>query len=295
MTTIKTFGNLAEAAFVQSLLESRGIPAVLLDEQSFLTTPGMSGIRLQVDEADAKRALQFLAAERAPNVRPVEETGSAQQEAPRTVRWGSIYLSLGLIGVAGCVVGVVLDQFGIDSSKFWNARPTLAAVENVEADYNHDGRPDQFWTYRNNIVEDAKGDRNGDGKIDEWQTFDAEGRPATSSMDLNFDGNPDTWVAYENGNPASDKVDTDFNGRPDSFSAYEYGVLLRRDVIPNESGRILRRELYVAGVLREEWVDEDGNGTFDAKYQYDPFSTRSERLPIQHDPSDTPSERLPIR
>jgi len=63
MTTIHNYFNVAEAGFAQSLLEASGIEASLLDE----TTAGMGtmfgsgGMRLQVAEEDAERALEILA------------------------------------------------------------------------------------------------------------------------------------------------------------------------------------------------------------------------------------------
>lgn len=62
MKTIRRFGNLANAGFAKSLLESVGIQAALPDEFTFSWGSQYVpwGIRLQVPDADAERAICFL-------------------------------------------------------------------------------------------------------------------------------------------------------------------------------------------------------------------------------------------
>jgi len=61
MKTIRSFYNLAEAGFAQSLLESAGIQAALADQYAYAAGQILaSGIRLQVPEADAERAVEIL-------------------------------------------------------------------------------------------------------------------------------------------------------------------------------------------------------------------------------------------
>jgi hypothetical protein len=153
-------------------------------------------------------------------------------------------------------------------------------VHTYNYDYNHDGRPDHFYTYRNGKIAKAEVDRNFDGKIDKWEYFDSEGRPERMELDENFDGRPDLWYFYEKGTLVRSEQDTDFNGTPDWFGYYENGILVRQDCRPNGSEIVVRRLLYEHGVRREEWVDEDEDGKFDYKYLYDPFGKRSERIPV---------------
>ena len=63
MTTIRTYGNQAEAAFFVSLLQSRGFDPVLLDEASHAWNPawGTTPIRLQVPDEQASEASACLA------------------------------------------------------------------------------------------------------------------------------------------------------------------------------------------------------------------------------------------
>lgn len=62
MKTIRSYGNNAEANFARSLLESAGLHAALADELVYTLEPPMApwGIRLQVPEEDAARALEIL-------------------------------------------------------------------------------------------------------------------------------------------------------------------------------------------------------------------------------------------
>ena len=61
MITIKTYQNLAEAEYAHSLLEAMGIRGFLHGEDAFQTgLPLTDGVRLQVQEEDAQRALRVL-------------------------------------------------------------------------------------------------------------------------------------------------------------------------------------------------------------------------------------------
>ncbi len=153
-------------------------------------------------------------------------------------------------------------------------------VYTYEKDYNHDGKPDHFYTYRNGKISKIEVDRNFDGKIDEWEFYDREGQIERVEFDQNFDGRPDLWRFYENGLLVRSEQDTDFNGQPDWFGFYENGILVRLDCRPNGSKIVVRRLIYEHGVLREEWVDENQTGTFNYKILFDPFGGRSERIPI---------------
>jgi hypothetical protein len=59
VVTIKTYQNVAQAGYAHSLLEAMGIQGYLHGEDAFLEFPA-DGIRLQVDEADAEKALDIL-------------------------------------------------------------------------------------------------------------------------------------------------------------------------------------------------------------------------------------------
>ena len=62
MRTIRTFQNLAQAGFAQSLLEAAGIDATLPHEFAATSSPEFAvwGVKLQVPEADVDRAIEIL-------------------------------------------------------------------------------------------------------------------------------------------------------------------------------------------------------------------------------------------
>jgi Putative prokaryotic signal transducing protein len=67
LVTVARFGNAIEAHLARTKLQSRGIKAVLLDEHLISLMPvydlGLGGVRLQVREADGKRAARVLGLE----------------------------------------------------------------------------------------------------------------------------------------------------------------------------------------------------------------------------------------
>ena len=55
---------------------------------------------------------------------------------------------------------------------------------------------------------------------------------------------------------------------------------MQTDIRPNNSPVVTRREFLTRMVLREEWVDEDEDGKFDYRIEFDPFGKPTEHLPI---------------
>ena len=274
MKTVKTFSSLYEAGFASSLLEASGIPALLADELTHQLVPGMAvaGIRLQVEDQDFERAVLILKEGPDAQVTPASLPPS---EAPDG-RGGIPLVVFGAFAVA-------LVALALISIAYQEARRTArarSAVSTYTDDYNHDGKPDHFYTYRDGRISKSEVDRNFDGRIDQWEFYDHEGRPEHAESDENFDGRPDVWYFYENGSLVRSERDTDFNGQPDWFSFFRNGILVRSDCRPNGSKIVIRRLIYVNGVLREEWVDENEDGKFDYKILHDPFGRRSERIPI---------------
>ena len=280
MQTVKTFGNLAEAGFARSLLEASGIPAFLADEQSSQYSLGaVVPIRLQVPEADFEKALEVLTqGPGAETSSPVAEHDSPGYPDSTTAAQSGIPIAVFAAGA----LALALLAFAILQVRASRRAPRPQAVEQTyEEDYNHDGRPDHFWTYRGNVTVTSAVDRNFDGKPDEWTFYDQQGWPARGEDDNNFDGRPDAWIVFRNGIPDSAKLDSDFNGRVDWLTTYKDGVVAQSDAVPNETGFVTRRFLFEQGVMREELVDENHDGTFDYRILYDPFGAQSERLPLE--------------
>jgi hypothetical protein len=62
MRTIRTYRNIAEAGFAQSLLEAAGIDATLPHEFAATSSPEFAvwGVQVQVPEVDVERAIEIL-------------------------------------------------------------------------------------------------------------------------------------------------------------------------------------------------------------------------------------------
>lgn len=271
MKTVKTYSNLAEAGFADSLLEAAGIPALLADEQSFLWSYGMAiPIRLQVEDADFERAKQVLEKGLQTTEEAPPRAAAALEPAP-----GDGGIPVGLFVAAGALFALL--AFVIHNT-FEGRKSPQSREQIYESDLNHDGRADYFETYIGNRIISSKGDRNFDGRIDQWFFFDSEGQMERAELDENFDGRPDGWITYRDGSEETVALDTDFNGKVDWITTYANGVQVRSEVRPNESKALLRVLFYRAGVLYEERVDQDQDGKFDYKILYDPYGSASERM-----------------
>ena len=146
MKTLRTYGNLAEAGFAQSLLESAGIPAALADENAYTLGYGrvVGDIRLQVEEQDVEKAGHVLregpdapvfhAGQAAPPD-DAETAGAGSGPTPRFP--AGVFIA---IGVAFLVLLFAAAQI---------RKPANASSEpsdRVEFDSNGDGKIDLVYT-----------------------------------------------------------------------------------------------------------------------------------------------------
>jgi hypothetical protein len=280
MKTVRRFSNLAEAGFSKSLLEAAGLRTFLAGENNYSLGYGVGTgeLLLQVEDEHFEHAMRVL------KDGPDAEEQAHGFPAAKAVVDGSVnnvsrFPKAFFVAIAAAlvVVLVVLPKVMEERRK----RSAGTTEQTYEYDYDKDGRPDHFVTYANAKLKRATTDRNGDGKVDEWAEYDEEEKTVAASEDNNFDGKEDVWFFYRQGMPESGKSDTDFNGRADWVMIYENGLPARSDCIPNGEGPTIRREIYQHGVLREEWLDDDRDGTFDTKYTYDAFATRSAPIPLR--------------
>jgi hypothetical protein len=238
MTTLARFFNLADAELLKTRLEANGVPVFLADEASFTAGygPVTGGLRVQVNETDVARARELLT--QAPAIELPDdfeiEGGVPAPEPQRKTPLLPIALGLALLGTL--MVILVKNR----------AVPQPAPGQDYEEDRNGDGRSDGFFRYE-------------------------KGVPVAAREDVNFDGQIDCWFIIKNGAYHAAEYDTDFNGAPDMFSTFTHGIVSQTDVRPNGSPIATRRFVYRAGVLREEFVDDDEDGKFDRKIEYDSF------------------------
>jgi hypothetical protein len=115
-----------------------------------------------------------------------------------------------------------------------------------EYDRNHDGRMDARWTvdwqgYWNHYEED----NDFDGRF-EWQ-FEVEGEGFFKRAVLDADG----------------------DGRPEQVTNYAGGVADSIDFHYASGGRIVKRQFFKGGLLDAAEFDDDGDGIFERRMQYD--------------------------
>ncbi len=278
MKTLCTYGNLAEAGFAQSLLETAGIQAELADENTYAIGYGrvVGDIRLQVKEEDLERAQQVLSEgpsaveHQAGHAAPPQPVSAEGKQLPHFPAGIFVAVAVALIALFFAVAQ-------------WRERQVRGQDEeeyDAKYDLDGDGRIDMANTYRGKYLYRSWVDRNHDGKPDSWSEHGPRAIPLTAKLDENYDGKPDVWFTYEKGRLASGKSDRDFNGVPDVFLSYKNDLVESAEVRPNESPNIFRRQSFTHGVLRKEEVDENGDGRFDYSIDYDVFGTPSEHLPV---------------
>jgi len=277
MQTLRTYANLAEAGFASSLLEAAEIRATLADEQSYTLGygPVVGGIRLQVAEEDVSRAEAVL--REGPSAVDHAAPPFARDAGPPPPGTGKFPagIFLAALGMLGLVFFAVHQMNEKERSGVWES-----SQKTYDFDDNEDGRPDRYWTYRGEVAVKSESDLNRDGKIDAWEYFDRKGRIERGEADANFDGKIDIWWSYRQGVPVTMRRDLDFNGVPDETTIFEHGQTHQIDVAPNGSDKVLSRELYQHGVLREKLADSDGDGRFDNRIKYDAFGRGGVRVLI---------------
>lgn len=143
---------------------------------------------------------------------------------------------LSLVGLAACTnSGAVRSGDPVPSYD-----PSTGKLVRLEADLNHNGKPDS-WTYMDGVIPlRTEQDLNEDGKIDRWEYVNPEakltkvliapsGDPKRITRwetynlgvlelveeDTNGDGQPDHWEKHHGVPILSAEFDTNFDGAPD--------------------------------------------------------------------------------
>jgi antitoxin component YwqK of YwqJK toxin-antitoxin module len=143
-------------------------------------------------------------------------------------------------------------------------------LDKVESDRNGDGKIDEWFIYSSGTCVRVLADQNFDGRIDLWQT-NSEDFGSIVRFDRNFDGKPDYVDIYVNGVLSESREDTDFNGIFDVTTQYKHGVPFLSEVRPNGTNVVFISRSFKDGILKEEWIDEDMDGKFDLKKEFDPM------------------------
>lgn len=264
MITVKTYSSIPDAELDQSFLSAAGVKSYLADENAAALGFGpVIEVRLQVADSDASKAMAILKIKKPK--RSLQGSEEVKDGLPKIL----IFVVLFIL-IVGALVFVLRKS------------ETQVQGSSVDSrDDNQDGNPDRIYLYQNGLVSSGEMDCNFDGKMDYWEEYDVQGNLLKSTADANFDGRVDEWVVYVHSRLSEISYDTDFSGVPDVFISYENSLIKTQDVRPNASKVVSRRFNYEHGVLKEELVDEDQNGSFDYEIAYDAFLKPSDKKPIK--------------
>lgn len=232
MTVIRSYSSSEDAHLARMHLGNEGIEAHVIDEATASVTPHIafaSGVRLMVADEDVARARDILGL-------------PALMEARRPnggIPWW-------VFAIAGVAMFTLLAQ----ALRQRSANRTPA--QSSDYDRNGDGRADERFDFRGDVV------------VKTWR-------------DNDFDGIWDERIAYENSQPVLGEADLDFDGKFDSSTEYRFGIPAVTTVRDGGQGPVLTRIEFERGVLNRVWEDSDGDGDWDLLIRYDAFGRETIR------------------
>jgi len=142
-------------------------------------------------------------------------------------------------------------------------------VNSSGVDYNGDGHNDVMYYSVGSVPSQTTFDRNFDGAYDARWTFDARGAEKHYQADDNFDGRFEWQAEVEYGEVSRSVLDTDGDGRPEQVWHFEHGVISQVDYHFASGGRVVKRAFFKAGLLDSAEYDDDGDGVFERRVQFD--------------------------
>lgn len=272
---LRSFSQEASAQQAVVTLRNARIEAYVATDDCGGLYPPLSGgspFRLIVSEVHREAAEQVLAGRAVGegtaegSLTGPEPTGRA--DSIRPPGWSSAARSLGVAALS-VIAGILLVlAYQRTQEKFSGT---------VQRDLNHDGRIDEWDTYDKDRIVKVAGDNNGDEQPDIWYYYE-DNVMARWEADCNFDGKVDVWGAYDTrGVTRESKSDLDFDGNPDVTHFFQFGLSRESHYVLPGSGLIWKKEFYTNGLLREELLDRNRDGRFDAKLLFDVFGVEVSR------------------
>jgi hypothetical protein len=128
-----------------------------------------------------------------------------------------------------------------------------------------------FLTMRSTVrVDTWEYDRNGDGHIDARWIPGLSGNPSGYEEDNDYDGRFETQLDVdEYGYYTRGVIDADGDGRPEQTWHFRGGKISQVDFHFASGGRIVKRQLFKGWLLDSAEFDDDGDGVFERRVQYD--------------------------
>jgi antitoxin component YwqK of YwqJK toxin-antitoxin module len=280
VTVYKT-GDPAFIAFAKSILQSEGIKYFIRGEglQDLFAggrlgtgfNPVIGPVEIQVDEKDVEKAKGLLSQIEQGEFE-LSETDTIYNHAEKCEDSAAKKHKVkGLL--KGIIIGVLVSAIAF--YLYYYKEKHFSGV--LKYDLNKDLKPDLFYIYKNGVIVRFEEDRNFDGKIDRWD-FYKDGTIDRGESDDDFDGRVDTWFYYKNGVVTRVEIDTNFDNKPEIIEDYTNGVLSEKSWYHESSRNLWKRAYFVGGIMKEQYIDQDFDGTFDIKIIYD-----SSERPIKTD------------
>ena len=275
---LATFANQLDAQVATRHLEECGIPVVVNSDDCGGLLPPLSivgGYQLLVTEADRARAteaLQEIAAQF--GVKPTVPRGYIQPPSTLSTplpKPKPHLMMLGLFALGILAGGMMHYAWTLGRAKYTGTD---------SRDFNKDGDPDAWWTYRDGRWIELSLDRNFDGKRDQWTTFEGE-NSSSSQADDNFDGRVDQWYTYSNEVLTRWRFDVDRDGKPDGETLCAFGIPTETKYAASNKLGYWKRDTYTSGVLRESVIDTNRDGVLDDRVLFDPFGVILRVEPIK--------------
>jgi hypothetical protein len=241
-----------EAHMICDLLARAGISARVDGE--FLAGAGGelplgSTIKVRVDPARASEAREVI--DEWERLQPPPEPAIAP---PRSRVRSPLWFFLGVL-VGGAILFVALRTPRTQSG----------------VDFNRDGLDDETYYYSGDTVDRVEIDRNGDGKVDERWINDMNGVLSRHEGDDDFDGRFETESEAKGGRLVTMTLDSNGDGKPDSVSHLQNGVVRTVDVYDEAGRRVVARQTYAEYFDTYTEFDDDGDGTFERRVDYDRY------------------------
>lgn len=267
MQTVFEASNNVEAHMIVHLLDRAGISAEIMGEHlqgGVGELPAHGNIRVVVDPQHASEAREIISAWEIeqPAVPPMQTA-----ESRGSIYSGLVYLVVG----AGIASAFLLWAYN-------------SPVNTHIADYNRDGKPDEWVYWRGETVSRVEMDRNHDGEVDAQYIYSPRNSLEKGKFDNDFDGTFEYVSEYKYANPHLDEIDANGDGQSDYRYHYVDGVLTKVDMFRPSTRIVKKSQTYVNGVtlIEAQW-DSDNDGVLDTLIKYGPFEEELSRSPIPRD------------
>lgn len=140
---------------------------------------------------------------------------------------------------------VLINEYDIPSGLPYRIQHYVdGSLHHIEVDQNHDGRFEQFTTYKNDKAITSQWDDDGDGTTERILHFDSGGRPFKEERGLTQTGHYSTTLLYIDGEIVESIFDADGDELFEERCEYHHGLVRIREIDSNSDGHIDIRKTY---------------------------------------------------